>query len=619
MATDVKKLVQLVDYLTCQRQPWDSAWRQIKDNVRPVRPWSYGGNGSFQETGLSDLISDKINDNAAGRAVRILSSGLHSGLTPPSRQWFCLRMREDELMESGPVRKWLYKVEKIVYSAFARSNFYPSIHAVYGDLAAFCSGCMSMEGRAGQGLRFSDIPIGHFTWGADQDGKINTVARSLRIPAGELVAQYGEDAVHQSTRETAKREPYKSIEVMHLVMPRHLCAGGREHGKIDKLNKAYASFVYETGTHHLVDEGGYESFPYLCARWDVLGGEIYGRGAGFDVLPDVKMLQSVAKDQAEAMRMQIKPPMAVPASLKGRLYLIPGAINHMTNGDSASVRPLYNVRPDIPAASAKIADLRQAIKEGYFNDLFLMLAQTNKNMTATEVAERNSEKLLMLGPVIERHQTDILDPCISRAYELLYAMGAIPEPPEELQGSSLNIEFVSILAQAQKLSQATAIRKIVADVGGMARLNPEVLDKLDLDQAVEELSNIEGVPASVIRSRDDVAALRQQRAEQQEQAEQQAQVQAINQQAMEGMQTMSQTNTGPGNLLGDMLSGLAGDGDGAGNGDGPESALGAGTSTRSSGAAGSGTGGMSSGVRARNDIKSTIKNNRGKGSKGNAR
>lgn len=581
MATDVKKLVHLVDYLMAQRQPWDSAWRQIKDNVRPVRPWPDNG-GSLRDTRLSDLISDKINDNAAGRAVRILASGLHSGLTPPSRQWFCLRIRDDDLMESGPVREWLYRVEKIIYSALARSNFYPSIHAVYSDLASFCSGCMSMEGRAGQGLRFSDIPIGHFAWGADQDGKINTVARQLRIPAGELIKQYGEAAAHRNTRELAKREPYKSVEVTHLVMPRHLCGttyeiggetGGetghgawrgagygpsygpgyekaREHGRIDRLNKPYASFVYETANNHLVEEGGYDSFPYLCARWDVLGGEIYGRGAGFDALPDIKMLQSVAKDQAEAMRMQIKPPMAVPASLKGRLYLIPGAINHMNNADSASVRPLYNVRPDIPAASAKIADLRQAVKEGYFNDLFLMLAQTNKNMTATEVAERNSEKLLMLGPVIERHQTDILDPCVTRAYELLSGMGAIPDPPEELQGGNLNIEFVSILAQAQKLSQATAIRKIVADVGGMARLNPEVLDKLDLDQAVDELGDIEGVPACVIRSGDNVAALRQQRAEQQ----QAAQMQALNQQFMEGMQAMSQTSTKPGNMLGDILT-----------------------------------------------------------------
>ena len=53
-------------------------------------------------------------------------------------------------------------------------------------------------------------------------------------------------------------------------------------------------------------------------------------------------------------------------------------------------------------------DTQNAIKQGFFNDLFLMIL-SDKNMTATEVARRHEEKLAILGPVIERQNSEMLD------------------------------------------------------------------------------------------------------------------------------------------------------------------------------------------------------------------
>ena len=502
----VSTLRQYIDHLLRIRRPWAEVWTDIKDVIRPVRGFQVNSLVP-RETRVDDLVSPKIVDNVAARALRILVAGLYSGLTPQDRPWFALRLQDEDLMEYGPVREWLCAVEQILYSSLARSRFYPSIFAMYFDLAPFCSGYMSMEARSGQGMHYQDIPVGSFVWGGDADGKIHTLARHVSVPARELVRRCGADNVHPSTREAAKKDPYRAVDVIHIVMPRAFAE--REPGKIDRKNKPFASYLFEDSSNHLVDEGGFDSFPYLCARWDVLGGELYGRGSGFENLPDVRMLQAVSRDQSMAIRMAVTPPMKIPASLKNEpVYLIPGSKTYVSDAMAEKIGPLYEIRADIPAATAKIGELHQAIRDGYFNDLFLMLSSSDKTMTAYEVAQRNAEKLLMLGPVVGRHQTDILDPAISATYAALDKMGGIPPSPPEIRGLNVRVEFVSVLAQAQRLPLATSARNLMADVMGMAQAVPDVLDKIDFDRSIDIISAIEGVPPKIIRSADTVAQMR---------------------------------------------------------------------------------------------------------------
>jgi hypothetical protein len=525
----------------------------VREFARPSLPWRVDSLG-LRETQLEDLISPKINDNSAGRYLRVLAAGLQSGLTPPSRAWFTLRVPDDDLMEYGPVKEWLYLVQMRVYNEFARSGFYPAIHSVYGDLAAYCSGCLAATLQHGTGVSFSDIPTGVFALDGNSRGEVHTLARFLSLSAGELAACYGLENVSSAVKADAEKQPWKPVNLAHIVMPRPYAE--RQPGKIDRLHKPFAVYLYEVDGLNIVHEGGMDNFPYLCARWDLMGGELYGRGVGFDNLPDVRMLQAVSKDQAMAIRMAVTPPMQLPASMKGApLYLLPGAKNYVLDSQYEKVKPMYDIKADIPAASAKIVDLRQALREGFFNDLFLMLNNTVKDMTAYEVAERNAEKLLILGPVIERHQTDILDPVISLTFNFLDSMGAFPPAPPEIQGLGMEIQFISVLAQAQKLSQATAIRKVAADIAGLAELYPEARDKFDPDQAIDELALIEGVPPKVIRTDDIVAAIREQRALAAVQAAQMQQAAAMSQ-GLQDMKTLGETKTGPDTALGDILQSM---------------------------------------------------------------
>ena len=222
------------------------------------------------------------------------------------------------------------------------------------------------------------------------------------------------------------------------------------------------------------------------------------------------MLQEMTRSRLLAVHKMVDPPMRVPAGFKQRLSLIPGAVNYVNPHQPDGIGPLYQISPDLTALARTVEDVRRAVREGFFNDLFMMFTgEGRSNITATEIAERGEEKMLLLGPVIERHQTEILDPLLARSFGLALRAGLMPETPTSLQGDELKVEYVSSLAQAQRRDGAEAVRRLTSEVASLASVAPGVLDKIDFEQAVDELASIAGVPARLVRSDAEVEALRQ--------------------------------------------------------------------------------------------------------------
>ena len=175
-------------------------------------------------------------------------------------------------------------------------------------------------------------------------------------------------------------------------------------------------------------------------------------------------------------------------------------------------------------------------------------------MTAREVVERHEEKMLQLGPVMERLTDELLDPLIDRTFSVLLRNGDLPPPPEELQGMELKVEYISILAQAQKLVGTSAVERLASFVGNLAGVRPEVLDKINFDEMVDQYGGMLGVPPQLIRPDEEVAKLRQARAQQAAQA-QQAEAAAA---SVQGARVLSETDTSSDNALTRILSNLGG-------------------------------------------------------------
>ena len=273
-------------------------------------------------------------------------------------------------------------------------------------------------------------------------------------------------------------------------------------------------------------------------------------------LGQIKALQLEQKRKSQIIDKVTNPPMVGPSSLKNqRVSLLPGDITYidqMTQQDS--FRPAYQVNPDMSGLLADIQDTRQIIDRCYFVDLFRMLQSINtRSMPVEAVIEMKEEKLLMLGPVLERLNDEALNPLIDRAFSLMVRKNMIPQPPEVMQGMPLRIEYISVMAQAQKSIGLSSLTQAVGFISQLAQVKPEALDKLNIDEAIDSYAEMSGVSPTVILPQEQVDQIRQQRAQQQ----QQAQAAAMAQAAAQGAKTLSETQTSEPSAL-TALAGAAG-------------------------------------------------------------
>jgi hypothetical protein len=482
------------------RRPWMDAWADIAEYVLP-------GRGRFAADGQGPSPrGEKIIDATATRALGLLASGLQGGLTSPSRPWFRLGLEDPGLAETRGAGQWLQETERRLYQALARSNFYSAVHALYLEQAGFGTGCLHLEADPDTRLRFRLFTAGEYSLGADHLGRVDTVFRRCRMSAANLAQAFGQERLTPGQREAADRDPDRVVDLVHAVLPNP----DHDPDSRDAARMPYASLHFQEGGQRLLGASGYLEFPVMAPRWEACADRIYGRGPGFDILGDVKMLQEMNRSQIKAVHKVIDPPMRIPAGYKDRLSLLPGAENFVDAANPEAVGPLYQIRPDIASAEMKIQNVQAAIRQGLFNDLFLAVNR-HPSMTATEVLRRHEEKMLMLGPVIERQTHELLDPLIGRAYAILARAGQLPEPPRAIQGRDLKVEYVSMLAQAQKMAGVESIRHTAGFVSEVAAVDAGVLDKFDADAAVDEYARLMGAPDAVVRGAEEVSRIRLER------------------------------------------------------------------------------------------------------------
>lgn len=530
-----------------ERSGWMTQWRDLRDVLIPDAGQFYDLD---RDRGESRHL--RILDNTGQRSLSVLAAGLMAGMTSPARPWFRLTTTDSALMEREAVKLWMHKVTRIMREIFARSNTYRALHQTYEELGAFGSAVSIVKPNFDTVLHHVPITVGSYALASNADGVVDTLVREVPMTVEQIVGEFGLENVCSQTKNRWDRHDYDSwITVYHEISPRK----DREYGKRDAKNKPIKSCYYEaTGdSQKALSESGYDEFPALAARWVVRGASVYGSSPGREALGDIQSLQTEQMQKAKAIDYKVDPPLGMPASMKNEQKdLLPGGITYYANGAPAdSIRSLYDVNLDLQHLLLDIQDTRSRIRSSFYVDLFLMLANdTRSNITATEVAERHEEKLLMLGPVLERLHNEMLSPKIDITFAMMVRAGIVPPPPPELQGMDLKVEFVSTLAQAQRAVGLASVDRLLGTVGNLSAVKPDVLDKLDTDQIVDAYSDMLGVDPDLIVADEKVALIRNARAQQQ-QAMQAAQQAAAGAQVAE---QMSRTDTSGKNALTDVMA-----------------------------------------------------------------
>lgn len=552
---DVTKFNKRLEALKSERSSFIPTWRELSDYHLAHR-----GRFLTSDRNKGHKRNTRQYNNTSKMASRTLASGMMAGITSPARPWFKLGAPDPKLNDVTAVKEWLFEVQTIMYRVFSQSNAYISLHTLYSELGVFGTGAMGIYEDYDNVIRCKPYSVGSYCLGMNGRNEVDTFYREYEKTIGECVKLFGFDNCSQYIQEQWRRGNTEAwVGLVHAVEPND----DRDMMSPMARDKAFRSVYYERGNGtqkggnngQILMRSGFDEFAVLSPRWDVTGEDIYATDSpGMTCLGDTKALQLGEKRAYQAVDKMANPPLQGDATLKTKVAngnsLKPDEII-WHDGQSTGLTSIYgNYRPDLNAIELKNQQAEMRIKKSFYEDLFLMLASSDRRqITAREVAEKQEEKLLMLGPVLERLHNELLDPLINRTFNILQKAGVLPPPPPELNGVELGVEYISILAQAQRMVAVGGIERLTDYTMNMSQVWPEARHKVNPGQMVDDYAEAMGVNPNMVRGDDDVQKILQQ----EQQAAQAAQMQESAAQVAQTAKTASEANTSGENGLNRLL------------------------------------------------------------------
>lgn len=550
------------------RISWAQHWALLAAYINPRRnTWLTQGSGVGGQPVANSMIrgfpiNQNIVDPTGTQAMRVCSSGLMSGLMSPTRPWFKIKPSTEGLDDNDAVMNWCEAVENRIYAVMAGSNFYESGAQMFEDLTVFGTAPMIIYEDLRDIIRCYNPCAGEYYAASSNANRVESLYRQFVMTASQIVEMFGLENCPRDVQELWRTKG-ASLEVerliAHAIEPNFPIKGrdGEEHEILDSdFTWRECYWVWGFAADKPLSVRGFEDQPHIVPRWAVTSNDSYGRSIAMDVLPDIMQLQVETKRKAEAIEKLVRPPLIADVSLKNQpSSILPGHVTYVANmAGQAGMRPIYEVKPDVTAMMNDLVAIQKRVQSGFLVDLFMMLDQMEgiQPRNEMEISERRSEKMQVLGPVIERFQNEAASPAIYRIYSIMMRKGLLPPPPKELRGSALAIEYVSMLALAQKAAQTASMEKFAAITGNLAALYPEAKAKLNAPQFLDVYASLTNVTKKVLNSDQMVAEMMKA----QQQAAQQQQVQAQAMSAVQGAQTLSQTPVGGGNTALDSILGL---------------------------------------------------------------
>jgi hypothetical protein len=512
--TDLAKdLFRRFNKLKSQRQNWESHWQEVADYMMPRKA------DITKTRSKGDKRTELIFDSSPLHALELLAASLHGMLTNPSVPWFSLSFKNTNVIDKDAANEWLESATEKMYDVFNRSNFQQEIFELYHDLITFGTASMYVEEDDDEVCRFSTKHIGEIYIAENAKGRIDTVFRKFKISVRAAVEKFGIENFSTKVKAMYQKDPYEEIDLLHVVYPREKF----DPKKKDAKNMPFASCYLELEEKNEISVSGFNEFPYVVPRYLKASFEIYGRSPAMTALPDVKMLNEMCKTTIKAAQKQVDPPLLVPDDgFILPVRTVPGGLNFYRSGTRDRIEPL-NIGANNPLGLNMEEQRRNAIRDTFYVNQLMM--QSGPQMTATEVIQRNEEKMRLLGPVLGRLQSELLKPMIDRVFAIMLRKKMFIQPPDFLAGQDIQIEYVSPLAKAQRNSELQSITRALQLFGSLSNIAP-VFDHIDTDALVSHLADLVGVPAKVLNSQSQVNAIRQQK---QQAAQQQQQMQMLEQ------------------------------------------------------------------------------------------
>lgn len=515
----VDAIVRRYNKLKGARANWDSHWQEVADYVIPKKDDVFI---KQRNVGGEKKGNIKVYDATAIHANELLASALHGMLTNPSVQWFELSMGDEELDSDHDVKLWLQSTALQIHQVLNNTNFQTEIHEVYLDLGAFGTAILRVEEDDELDVVFNSRPINESYLEESSKGIVNGIFREYILTGRQLFEEFPDAEFSEHEKHQLQADLDKEYDVLHAVFKRSDADVAQEIGP---KGMKFASFHILLGMKVILKESGFEEFPYITPRWTKISGEIYGRSPAMKALSDIKMTNVMMQTIIRAAQKVTDPPLQVPDDgVTLPVRTVPGGTNYYRAGTKDRIEPLITgARPDLGVQLLEL--IQKRIRDAFFIDQLQL--NEGPQMTATEVLQRTEEKLRLLGPILGRQHYELLKPLVNRVYSILLRRGKIRPAPEKIQGKTFEVHYSSMIARAQRSSEAENLNRIMGLMAPIAQFDPAVFDNVDSDKILKYVASIYNVPQLIFRRAEERDQMRKQRQEQM--AQQQAEQSALNQ------------------------------------------------------------------------------------------
>lgn len=473
------------------------------------------------EVNKKAVNNNSIYDSTPVIAVRNFASGLITGATSPADNWFKLKLENTALNKEHDVKVWTNDVAELIRNIINSSNFYQVLFKAYKQLGVFQFACIYLEADFDNVVNFKLLPIGSYRIDKNDKGQIDTVCRNFMMSAKNIVDTYGEENCPNSIIDASKKSPLDEFEIVHFVCPN---PNYKENSPV-AIEKKFISVTYlvNNSEKEFLRKSGFSKFPFVFFEAETNGENIYPtEGCGVYALPDVLQLYTMVKDKATAVKKIYKPPVKGPASLKNKKIVDDPSAFVEEDENGRGLTPIYEVNPAILELRNDINEIKENIKSHFYNDLFAMILNTaERGRTATEVNELKEEKLVLLSPLLEQIHT-----ALSQVIEWIFfecqRVDILPDVPEIIQNQELKIEFVSTLAQAQKIKKISSMERFATFVINLSSSTQDavLLKKVNFDRMVDDYAEFANIDANQVIPSKVVEKIRKDIAEQQAKAQQ---------------------------------------------------------------------------------------------------
>jgi hypothetical protein len=509
----LKNLTTHFEELKRKREPWERIWVDIDRFVRPQT--------------ASKSNNKQVFDSTAIWCRMQLASGLQMLLVNPSYTWFSLDAEhkgtsaspnsEDPPTENPDLRLWRDEVQSKIYRVFANpfNNFYNQVRKFFLSLTGRGAAVFYIEEvpELPDLMFFRSLDLKECFFEENQFGRVETMHRFFSFPASIAVQKWPKDAVFKKM--VLENRGDEKVEILHVVRKETLT----------KKGFAYESIYMDFAHTRLIEERGYDYFPFLVARWMVEDSEgCYGSAPGEHVMPDIKLLHTLRQDHIKIMQKALDPPLLVPENgYHLPLSITPGSINFYRNGIADPIRPVSPME-NIQISFEEMAQCRDAIMKAFYIDLFRM-GKESKEMTVPEVQIRSEEQMRLMGAIIGGIEAEFFNPLILAVYHILAKYGRIerfPKGDRDNGQQNLNICYNSVFSIAQKSAAYNSTEGVLGFLqrSGIANICPEIYDNVNWDKVFTLFVELKDVPQGILNTEEEKIQIRQKRTLQIEQMQQ---------------------------------------------------------------------------------------------------